>query len=49
MPTIEIAKTKGKGGQNYKFINPETKAIENKTAYVEKVDGYIIGCGAYKK
>ena len=33
---IEIAKTKGKGWQDYKFTNPLTKKIENKTAYVEK-------------
>ena len=46
---IEIAKTKGSGWQDYKFNNPVTKEIEKKTAYVEKVDNVIIGCGAYKK
>jgi cytochrome c len=46
---IEIAKTKGKGWQDYKFTNPLTKKIENKTAYIEKVDDLIIGSGAYKK
>ncbi len=46
---IEIAKTKGKGMQNYKWQNPETKAIEAKTVYIEKIDNYIFGCGAYKK
>jgi cytochrome c len=46
---IEIAKGKGKGWQNYKWSNPTTKAIEDKTAYIEKVDDVIIGCGAYKK
>jgi cytochrome c len=45
---IEIAKTKGKGWQNYKFSNPLTKKIEDKTAYIEKVDDYIVGSGAYK-
>jgi cytochrome c len=45
---IEIAKTKGKGWQNYKWSNPVTKKIEEKTAYIEKVDEYIIGSGAYK-
>jgi cytochrome c len=46
---IEIAKTKGKGWQNYKWSNPTTNAIESKTAYVEKCGDVIVGCGAYKK
>jgi cytochrome c len=46
---IEIAKTKGKGWQDYKFTNPVTKKLENKTAYIEKVDDLIVGSGAYKK
>jgi cytochrome c len=46
---VSIAKEKGKGWQNYKFSNPTTKQIEDKTAYIEKVDDVIIGCGAYTK
>ncbi len=45
---IEIARTKGKGWQDYKFTNPVTKKIENKTAYIEKADTFIVGSGAYK-
>ena len=45
---IEIAKTKGKGWQDYKFTNPTSKKIEPKTAYIEKVDDLIVGCGVYK-
>jgi cytochrome c len=45
---VEIAKTKGKGWQDYKFTNPVSKKIEPKTVYLEKVDDVIIGCGAYK-
>lgn len=45
---IELAKTKGKGWQNYKFSNPLTKKIEEKTAYIERVDDFIVGSGAYK-
>jgi len=45
---IELAKTKGKGWQNYKFSNPLTKKIEDKTAYIEKIDDFIVGSGAYK-
>ena len=46
---VDLAKSKGKGWQNYKWNNPATKQIEDKTAYIEKVDDVIIGCGAYKK
>jgi cytochrome c len=46
---IEIIKTKGKGWQDYKFTNPLSKKIENKTAYIEGIDGLIVGCGVYKK
>ncbi len=45
---VEIAKTKGKGWQDYKFPDPVTKQIGQKTAYIEKVDDMIVGCGAYK-
>ena len=45
---ITIAKSKGKGWQNYKFSNPKTKKVEEKTAYIEKTDDYIIGSGSYK-
>jgi cytochrome c len=46
---IEIATTKGSGWQDYLFTNPVDKKIEPKTAYVEKVDNFIFGCGAYKQ
>lgn len=46
---IEIAKTKGKGWQDYKFTNPLSKKIELKTAYIEKVDNLIVGCGVYNR
>lgn len=46
---VEIAKSKGKGWQDYKFTNPLTKKVEKKTAYLQRVDDFIVGCGAYKK
>ena len=46
---IEIAKTKGKGWQDYKFINPaKDNVIEQKSMYIEKFNDLIIGCGIYK-
>jgi cytochrome c len=46
---MEIAKTKGKGWQDYKFTDPISKKIEQKSAYIEKSEDLIIGCGVYKR
>ncbi len=46
---VRIAKEAGKGWQEYKFQNPMTKQIEQKIAYLERVDDVIVLCGAYKK
>ena len=45
---IEIAKKKGSGWQDYRFLNPISKQIESKSMYVEKYENVIIGCGVYK-
>ena len=39
---------KGGGAVEYKFINPETKAVETKISYVIWVGDYLVGVGAYK-
>lgn len=45
----EVANKKGKGWVDYKWPNPITKTIEQKSTYIEKLDdGSIIGCGIYK-
>ena len=45
---IEMAKTKGSGWVDYKWVNPVTKKIEPKSTYIQKVDEYFLGCGIYK-
>lgn len=45
---LELAKTKGKGWQDYKFVNPVSKAMEPKSMYFEKYDDMIVSCGIYK-
>jgi len=45
---LEIVKAKGKGWQDYKFVNPVTKQIEPKAMYFEKYDDLIVNCGIYK-
>ncbi len=45
---IELANSKGKGWVDYKWPNPVTKAVEQKSSYIEKVDNLILGAGVYK-
>jgi cytochrome c len=45
---IERAKSAGKGWQDYKFVNPTSKQLENKSMYFEKFEDIVINCGIYK-
>jgi cytochrome c len=45
---VELAKTKDSFWQDYKFLNPQTKLIEHKSMYLEKVGDILVGCGIYK-
>jgi cytochrome c len=44
----ELAKTKGTGWVDYKYKNPSTNKVENKTTLIKKVGDTIICCGIYK-
>ncbi len=46
---IKLAKTKGKGWHNYKYVNPKDGRKEPKTSYIEVWDNLIFGAGIYKK
>ena len=45
---VATVKAKGSGWVEYKFPNPKTNKIEQKTTYVEGLDGWVLGCGIYK-
>jgi methyl-accepting chemotaxis protein len=45
---LNALKAKGSGWADYKFPNPKTGKIEQKTTYLESLDGWMIGCGTYK-
>ena len=45
---IEKARVKGKGWQDYKWLNPVTRRVEMKSAYFELVGDVILACGIYK-
>ena len=46
---VELGKGKDSFWQDYKFVNPVSKQIENKSMYMEAVDGMLFGCGVYSK
>ncbi|MBI1922487.1 MAG: cache domain-containing protein [Geobacter sp.] len=46
---MEIAKSKGKGWQDYKYTNPLTKTIEEKRTYFEKYEDIVVAGGVYKQ
>ena len=45
---IAQAKTKGKGWEDYRWLNHATGQAEHKSAYFELVQGIIVACGIYK-
>lgn len=47
---IEIVKTKGEGWYDYKWTNPETKKMQDKSSYIKKIPGTetFLGSGFYK-
>jgi cytochrome c len=47
---IKIATTSGNGWVDYKWPNPQTNKIEDKSSYVEKLgDKYFVGVGVYRQ
>lgn len=45
---VDMAKTHATFWQDYKFTNPETKKIEPKSMYCEKLDETVVCGGIYK-
>ena len=46
---MSMAKAKNSGWTDYKFKNPKSNEVEQKSAYFEKVDDIVVCCGIYKK
>ena len=46
---IGIANGPGKGWYDYKWPNPLTNKIEDKSSYVEKMGDYMVGVGVYRQ
>ena len=45
---LDIARTEGSGWYDYKWPNPTTNKIEDKSSYVEKMGDYMVGVGVYR-
>jgi len=45
---IALAKGPGNGWVDYKWPNPITDKIEDKSSYVEKMGDYFVGVGVYR-
>lgn len=45
---VEMAKAKGTFWQDYKFTNPETKKVEPKSMYCERLEATVVCGGIYK-
>ena len=45
---IALAKGPGSGWVDYKWPNPITDKIEDKSSYVEKMGDYFVGVGVYR-
>ena len=46
---VELARSKGKFWQDYKFTDPVTKKVLPKSAYCEKAADVIVCAGVYKR
>jgi cytochrome c len=46
---VKIANGSGNGWVDYKWPNPLTNKIEDKTSYIEKMGNYFVGVGAYRQ
>lgn len=45
---VDVAKSPGQGWVNYRIANANKTAFADKTAYIERIDDYFVGVGAYK-
>ncbi len=45
---VQLTSEKGSGWVDYKWPNPITNKIEDKTSYCEKMGDYFVGVGVYR-
>ena len=47
-PMIATAKSSGKGWEDYRWLNPITNKVEQKSDYFQRADELVVACGIYK-
>jgi len=45
---VTVAKGKGEGWVDYKWVNPTTKKVEDKTSFIKRHGDMLVGVGVYK-
>lgn len=45
---VDVARGPGRGWVDYSWTNPRTNAVEDKSAYVEKMGDFFVGVGVYQ-
>lgn len=45
---VAMATAKGKGWQDFKWVDPVSKTMTLKTSYFEKYEDLLVSCGIYK-
>lgn len=45
---LDMAQNNGNGWVDYKWTNPETKLVQDKSGYVEQYEDIMVGSGIYK-
>jgi methyl-accepting chemotaxis protein len=46
---VNVARTRGQGWVDYRFMNPKRGRIEPKSSYVERAGDYVLACGIYRQ
>ena len=46
---IDLAQSKGSGWVDYRWVDPVTRKIEQKSSFIKRVGKYVVGVGFYKK
>jgi methyl-accepting chemotaxis protein len=46
---VNVARTRGQGWVDYRFMNPKRGVVEPKSSYVEREGEYVVACGIYRR
>lgn len=46
---VDIAKSKGSGWVDYRWVNPVSKQIQPKSSYIQRTGDLMVGAGMYRK